>query len=276
MLPLPTTTAARPVGARAGLSVARRTTVAGPFRHAPSSDHHLTLHAGAPVRISCTTGQRCVRSAGEINVLPAGTEEAWTEDDATEILEVRLPASLVRLAADELGLDPARAGIVPRCHVRDARVEHIAWALAADDVEPSPSGLVYRECLGMALAVHLLSHHAAPPPPRGLDRRALDRLRDYVESHLAEDVSLARLARVAGVSVSHLGTLFKRTTGVSVHAFVVQRRVERARALLVAGASSPSQVALDAGFSHQSHMARCMRRVLGVTPASIVRSRASA
>ena len=76
------------------------------------------------------------------------------------------------------------------------------------------------------------------------------------------------------VSASHLRALFKRTVGTPVHEYVIQRRVERARALLLRGDLPASQVALDAGFSHQSHMARCMRRVLGVTPATIARSRA--
>jgi AraC family transcriptional regulator len=51
-----------------------------------------------------------------------------------------------------------------------------------------------------------------------------------------------------------------------VHEYVMRRRVERARALLVAAAMPAGQVALAAGFAHQSHMARWMRRVLGVTP----------
>ncbi|KYF72421.1 hypothetical protein BE15_48030 [Sorangium cellulosum] len=54
-----------------------------------------------------------------------------------------------------------------------------------------------------------------------------------------------------------------------MHEYVVQRRVERARALLLRGDLPASQVAIEAGFAHQSHMARCMRRVLGVTPTAL-------
>jgi AraC family transcriptional regulator len=73
------------------------------------------------------------------------------------------------------------------------------------------------------------------------------------------------------VSASHFKTLFKRSTGLPVHEYVIQRRVERAKALLLRGELPASQVALEAGFAHQSHMARSMRRVLGVTPSSISR-----
>ncbi|MBX3188020.1 MAG: helix-turn-helix transcriptional regulator [Labilithrix sp.] len=255
---------------RIALGFEMRKTSAGAYRHA-SSDHFVTIHTGAPVRISCMpTGERCVRSRGEINVLPAGVTEDWFEDDASEMLFLQLPTSLVRLAAEELGLDPDRAGIAARCHVRDVQIEHIGWALAAD--QRAPSGLVYRESLGMALAVHLLARHPAKAAPRGLSKSQLARVTEYIEAHLAEDVSLLRLARVAGVSASHLRALFKRSVGVPVHEYVIQRRVERARVLLARGDQPASEIALEAGFSHQSHMARCMRRVLGVTPAFIAKT----
>ncbi|MGX7871926.1 helix-turn-helix domain-containing protein [Mesorhizobium sp. ORM6] len=77
------------------------------------------------------------------------------------------------------------------------------------------------------------------------------------------------LARVAGASSSHLRHWFKQATGVTVHRFVVRRRVERARMLLAQGRLNAAEVALAAGFSHQSHMARWMRRELGWTPRSL-------
>ncbi|WP_394824176.1 helix-turn-helix domain-containing protein [Pendulispora albinea] len=270
-----TATGARPRDARIGLRIERRNTSVGGHHHAAIPDHQITLHTGPPVRISCIPkGPRCVRNRGEINVVPAGVSEKWIEDDASDVMELRLPAPLVRLAAEEMGLDPDRAGIVPQCHVRDTQIEHITWALAAEQGANAPNGLIYRESLGMALAVHLLARYPAPAAPRRLSQSQLAMVTEYIEAHLGEDVSLFQLARVSGLSASHLRALFKRSTGVPVHEYVIQRRVERARALLLRGDLPASQVALDAGFSHQSHMARCMRKVLGVTPASIVRSRA--
>jgi AraC family transcriptional regulator len=76
---------------------------------------------------------------------------------------------------------------------------------------------------------------------------------------------------VAGLSVSHFAALFRRSTGSSVHNYVMQRRVERARQLLVRGGMSVCEVALETGFSHQSHMARWMRRLLGIAPAALQR-----
>jgi AraC family transcriptional regulator len=258
--------------ARVGLGFELRKTAVGHYRHAASSDHHVTVHAGSPVRVSCLpTGHRCVRSINEIDVFPAGLSEDWFEDDAGEHLRLRLPSSLVRVAAEEMGLDPDRASIAPRCQFRDVQIEHIAWALAEEDRATSPHGLLYRESLGMALAVHLLARYPAPVPEvrARLSAQTLARITEYIEAHITEDVSLLRLARVAGVSASHLRLLFKRSVGIPIHEYVIQRRVERARTLLLESELPVSQVALEAGFAHQSHMARCMRKLLGFTPSAI-------
>src|SRR4051812_34047574 len=91
-----------PRATRIGIQVElRRTSAPGRRRHVPTSDHHISLHSGAPVRISCApSGLRCVRSRGEINVFPAGIAEDWFEDDTSDTVELRLPASLLRLAAE--------------------------------------------------------------------------------------------------------------------------------------------------------------------------------
>jgi AraC family transcriptional regulator len=247
---------------------------AGARRHAAQADHVVSLLTGAPVRISCLpSGARCTRTRGQIDVFPAGTSEQWFEDDASEVLAVTLPSALVRLAAEEMGLPAQRAELSARCQVRDPQLEHLAWALATEQREGSPNGLIYRQSVGMALAVHLLSRYRAPSAPSSLSRAELTRVTEYIEAHLNEDVSLLRLARVAGVSASHLRVLFKRALGCSMHQYVIQRRVERAKRLLLSGQLPASQIALEAGFSHQSHMARCMRRVLGVVPTALTARR---
>jgi len=209
-------------------------------------------------------------------LVPAGASESWIGDAASETIELRVPGSLLQSTAVDMGLDPDRIGLAPECQLRDARIEHIAWALAAEARAEIPTGLIYRESLGVALAVHILARYrrTSREPSAGLTPLRMRRVVDYVEAHLRDDVSLERLARIAGVSPSHFRALFRRSMGIPVHEYVIQRRVERARALLTRGELSTGQVAFEAGFAHQSHMARCMRRVLGVTPAAIARSRA--
>jgi AraC family transcriptional regulator len=89
---------------------------------------------------------------------------------------------------------------------------------------------------------------------------------EYIEAHLDQRLTLTELAALADLSVPHFKVLFRATLGVPVHRYVVQRRVERAKTLLLRGRLNASQIALETGFAHQSHMAHWMGRLLGVTP----------
>jgi AraC family transcriptional regulator len=104
-----------------------------------------------------------------------------------------------------------------------------------------------------------------------LSRPQLRRVTDFIEAHLDDDLSLRRLAPVAGLGLSHFKLLFRGSTGLPLHQYVIRRRVERARQLLAEGELPMSLVALEAGFTHQSHMARHMRRLLGVAPSALAR-----
>jgi AraC family transcriptional regulator len=171
-----------------------------------------------------------------------------------------------------MSIDPDRVAIAPQLHVRDPRIEHIGWAVKAELESPEPLGRLYGDSLGLALAAHLLRAYV----PAGrchtdarLSRRRLTRVFDYVHTNLATDLSLNALAGIAGVSPSHFKTLFKQTIGIPVHQYVIRQRVEYAAALLQNGNPPLADVALQAGFANQSHMARCMRRIMGVTPAEV-------
>ena len=93
----------------------------------------------------------------------------------------------------------------------------------------------------------------------------------FIEEQLSEDLSLERVADVAGISSSHMNMLFRQSMGLPVHQYVIQRRVELAKDLLLDSGMSMAEIALAAGFTHQSHMARHMRRVLGIPPRAMKR-----
>jgi transcriptional regulator GlxA family with amidase domain len=107
------------------------------------------------------------------------------------------------------------------------------------------------------------------PRIRGaLPPRALRRVREYIEAHLEETVSIDALARIASLSMYHFSRAFKQSEGVTPHHYLLQCRVRRAQELLTGTDLPLSEIALASGFSDQSHCARRFREHIGITPSS--------
>jgi AraC-like DNA-binding protein len=115
-----------------------------------------------------------------------------------------------------------------------------------------------------------ISHFRRPAYPvasvGGLTPRALQRVREYIEEHLVENIELETLAGLAGLSKWHFARAFKQSVGTPPHCYLIQRRLERAKALLAETDLSLAHIALKSGFSDQSHFSRRFRMFIGVTP----------
>lgn len=237
------------------------------------TDNFIKVHTGV---LDCACDTRLHYRAGDVDIMPAGMLEQWEEFTPSTTLVVRLPNTILKDAAEQAGMGARMSGLEARFQFRDPQIEHLAWALNVERADAYPSGRIYSDLLGTALAIHLLGRYGAPPLPHGgLGKRHLRKVTDYIEDNLDQDLSLAQLAALLDMSVSHFSTLFKRAEGIPVHEYVIRRRVERARTLLQVSNLPVSQIALDVGFAHQSHLARWMRRLLGVTPAALRRSSTS-
>jgi AraC family transcriptional regulator len=243
--------------------------------------HVLCLHLGEPVPVSYRAGRherRTLRIHGQFCVVPARTSTRWTLSRNARSLLLRLSPALLLDTADSMGIAERGADLAPAIHIRDPQIERIAWMMQAEDDDAYPSGRLFADSLASALATRLLGlgSRGGPTTTRSAPSLPAWRLRrvvEYIEAHLAEDLALAELASVAGFSLSHFKSLFRQATGLPVHRFVLERRVERARMRLLEGGRTLTDIALEAGFAHPSHMARCTRRVLGVTPSQIAASR---
>jgi AraC-like DNA-binding protein len=92
------------------------------------------------------------------------------------------------------------------------------------------------------------------------------RARDYLHSHLHQDIGLDDLAQVTGVDRFRLSRAFKAAFGMAPHAYLIQLRLTRARLLLARG-ELPVNVAAALGFADQSHLGRWFQRAYRMTPA---------
>ena len=93
----------------------------------------------------------------------------------------------------------------------------------------------------------------------------IESVREYLKAHYADDISLAELTRVAGLSPFHLLRLFRRDAGVPPHEYQTQVRIAHARKLIRDGLPL-ADAALQTGFFDQSHLTRSFKRIVGMTP----------
>jgi AraC family transcriptional regulator len=128
------------------------------------------------------------------------------------------------------------------------------------------------ESLGTAAGMLLLDSCRSltahrPPVERWGKLPALKRVLDYMNCHLADNVGLAELAALAGCSLQHFKRAFKVSTGTPPHRFLLALRIKRAQALLAENNLALAQIALECGFSSQSHFTSAFHRHTGCSPA---------
>lgn len=248
----------------------------GRFDSPVDERHVLCLHLGSPVPVTYRAAhaeRSGTRLHGQFCVVPAHSSTRWTLTAPATSLLLRLAPSMLAEAASAQGLRDDTL-LAPAIHIRDPHIERIGWMMQAEEQDAHPNGRLFADSLATALAARLLTLQSRGPQQSATSSQPLPawRLRhvtEYIEAHLDRDLSLQELAAVAGFSLSHFKTLFRHATGQPVHQFVLDRRIERARHLLQTTALSTTEIALQTGFAHPSHLSRCLRRALGLTAAGL-------
>jgi AraC family transcriptional regulator len=124
-----------------------------------------------------------------------------------------------------------------------------------------------------SVALTVVRKYSIEPVPRdqykgGLSKVRLRRVLDYIDSYLAQSLAIEELAQVAGLSKYHFGKMFKQSTNVTIHQYVLSRRIGQAQKLLSDPRYSLAYVALAAGFPNQSHFTTVFTSRMGITPAA--------
>jgi AraC family transcriptional regulator len=246
----------------------------------PSKRVAVCIHVGPPVLAFCSHGNHQHRGTvihGDVDIIPPNTPATWELKGPDVDLVIGVNPALLRDVVMDSGRDPRSLEILSRFQVRDKQIEHIGWALKAEMEAGYPCGRTYMDSLATALATRLVGNHSSlsrlpDAHPGKMPQHKLRNVLSFLEDNLSQGLPLSEIAQVAGLSISHFKSLFRQSVGLSVHQYVIRRRVERATELLREKALPIGQVALEVGFCHQSHLAMHMRRILGVSPSQVRRS----
>ncbi|MEO0457523.1 MAG: AraC family transcriptional regulator [Cyanobacteria bacterium P01_A01_bin.114] len=214
--------------------------------------------------------------SGLFSLVPAGIPSYWQWDQAAHVLTLQLDSAFLGEVATELGQYSARP--IEFCSTFEASDEHLTHLVMLLRSETKGLGVgtqLYSDSLMQALAICLLQRYRSTPgtcwqPTGKLSRVMLQQLVDYIEANLAADLTLPELSRVVGLSAHYFVTSFKNATGTTPHQYVIQRRVQTAKRLLICDRTlTIAQVAAAVGFADQSHLCRHLRRLLKVTPSQL-------
>lgn len=160
--------------------------------------------------------------------------------------------------------------LLPQFALADALLRSIGLALKTELQTPGFGGQLYIDSLLTTLTAHLLRHYCVQKalllPTGGLPQAKLNHILEHIQAHLAQDLTLVKLAAIAQVSPNYFATQFKRSTGFAPHQYVIHHRIERAKDLLIQQRMAIADVAYHVGFAHQSHFTRHFKRLVGVTP----------
>lgn len=210
---------------------------------------------------------------GQTSIFPAMVPFSTRSHDTGGFLTMTLRQKFLRCASHELMTAPDALELTPRLAVDDPLFTALGATLKAEVHAGYAGGRAYGDALAGTLAVHLVRHYSnrrSQPAGEGtrLSRHQLRRAVDFMHDQLAESLSLNAVAAEAGLSVFHFARLFKQTTGLAPHQYLIQCRVERAKQLIVASSASTAEIAQQVGFCDQSHLTVHFRRLYGVTPKS--------
>lgn len=242
-----------------------------PIWHIPAVFLHL--QTGAPARHDWRSAgklHRTVAGTRSIHLLPPGPDRSLANRDQTEGIVLSIaPAFLQKVLADSL--PGGRLELVEKFAFEDGQIERLVAALHIETEAGAPTGRLFGQTLASALVVYLAQRYSTSPPKfsahrGGMPSARLKRVLDYIGAKLDEDLSLLVLANVVGMNLYYFARLFKQSTGLSPHRYVLEQRVARAKQLLHTPEMTVLEAGVRTGFGDQGHFTKVFRRFVGVTP----------
>jgi len=192
----------------------------------------------------------------------------WNQD--TELVMFDLEPEFIERAAGE-AFRGSEVEIREEDSIRDSFVTEVGAALYSEFKNPSAVGRIYIESLAATLAVHLLRNYSVNAQKvrefsGGLSGARLRRAVEYIDSNLDQNLSLPQIAETVGMSSYYFSRALKKSTGFAPHAYVVHKRIERAKQLLIEAKLPIIDIALAVGYGNHSHFSTQFRRIVGISP----------
>ena len=209
---------------------------------------------------------------GDVSLMTFGLPSEWSWPGQIEVLHLYIDRAKLRELAGAVYDRPIEdLALRDVLRVNDDLLTRMGQLLA-DEVSTDRFGSrLFVDAIAQQICIHLLRNYSevslrAPAVSGTLSKPRMRKLEEYIREHLADDLSLARLAEVAGISPSYFARLFRNSFGIPPHRYLLERRLAGARDLLRSKRHSIAEIAAMTGFSDQSHLTRLFKRQFDLTP----------
>ncbi|XUJ37186.1 helix-turn-helix domain-containing protein [Bradyrhizobium japonicum] len=241
----------------------------------PKTHHVIMAYNGSVQRVERRSGRSVATGTfrpGAVIIIPKGSSSRWDIPESVDVVEFYLPHATLERVAEEA--DTAGPVNPPERTAHPDPVTSQLLLAAADVLEgnEAPDTLFRHQLTSLPAARLLAAHTGSPttirPTMGGLSPKVLNRAIERLRPDNDADVSLAALASDAGLSRFHFCRAFKKSTGLSPHAWLRQRRLDEAENMLRDTDASVISVAVALGYASQTAFAAAFRKLTGETPSN--------
>jgi AraC family transcriptional regulator len=216
------------------------------------------------------------RGIGDFAIIPAGIAHRCNWNTTAQFMVLAIEPVLLQQVGQDI-VKGDRIELMPQfMNQFDALIQGI-FSVLREELESEKMGRdLLIDSLKTTLAIHLLRNYCTtqaqlPNYTNGLSQATLEQVTEYIHTHLYHNLKLIELSAIAQLSPYHFLRLFKQRMGITPHQYILQRRIETAKHLLKYSQLSIAEIAMQTGFADQSHLTRCFKRIVGVTPKQLLK-----
>jgi AraC family transcriptional regulator len=227
---------------------------------------------GSGFVIEAEKGQRIYTDHGEICLLSPSLKRRALFPQRGEVLRIAYDDEIVAQIAGEIGITGG-VEMLTYQKLTHPSVYAIVHMLTEEMRPGGARAPIYCNSLARALLGHVL--RGCPPAQQrgavgesGLSPQRLARSRQYIENRLGGNLTVLELARAVDMSLFHFARAFKQSTGMTPHAYVLERRVAAAQSLVLNTTRPFNEISAELGFSNPSHFTAVFGRLTGTSPSA--------
>jgi AraC family transcriptional regulator len=226
--------------------------------------------------------QEAAPKAGAIWLSPAGIgKEIAITAAIPQTLHLYLPTALFDRLKDDFNLPAAPVHSIRHAFgIGDDVIEQVGRSILAELADETSTSRMYVETASMTLGARLLRNYCDGDPIEYadsssyyIDQNRMRRVLDYISANISDEITIEKLASIAGYSAFHFARKFALAMGVSPRRYISRKRLETSMAELAAGKLPLAEIALNAQFSSQASFTRAFHRATGMTPKQYRRRR---